>query len=745
MRNREFYEEELQSLESIDTSPEAIKKIEEDLKQLEDKEKQEGKLDRADKSRLKELRILRGRMERKEELEVLLQMNGIEDFTQEAELPSAQDEALEMVNAMIESNAGRAANEAKGATTIEEGKTLTGKMEQIESVKGYYMTEVPTRLTSKNRVQMRKEQMSKNSVLGASMQLVTLQKLATRTDLSEAQLQMIDKLITYFNKVLDTHAEQDRKFAESIKKAEELEQDAGTEQESKAKEGETRTDQEGVTELEEEEHDHTPANEEKKEEQEETQEEEIDYDNLTAEQKRDFQLKGLQANLDKVIAQLQSLAQERDKYDKLVNESKDPQQKNQAQLMASKIRMQMTPLQNQARDLVQQINNLHGRVEPTQEEQVQESQEEAKKKKEKRENATEHEENSETPVRVAKPNPTRVVRVYDPEEYEEETNKKKNKDDDKNDKDNMITTMFKAIVKLIKALSGRRDDIEALPSGRGPILTTVPKGSTTEKKAEEMAEELSATKEQPQQVEEMAEKIEEQPELAGDASSKKDSEEIGEKQGKADREPTVEEKLDVARRSIAKILYRGEYDNKDWEKDYEKILEENADFKVEDENEHDIGYQLDDSEIDRVQEIRQQIKELEKTPEGQIAAARRSIAKVLYRGDYGNKNWGKEYSDKLKQNPDFRIENENEHDMGYQLDDFEIDRVQEIRQQIKEIEKTQEQGKEEKQTQEEQLPFGALPKEEQERINEATPKIAQEVAESQGQEQRTDQQKGVEK
>ena len=583
MRNREFYEEELQSLESIDTSPEAIKKIEEDLKQLEDKEKQEGKLDRADKSRLKELRILRGRMERKEELEVLLQMNGIEDFTQEAELPSAQDEALEMVNAMIESNAGRAANEAKGATTIEEGKTLTGKMEQIESVKGYYMTEVPTRLTSKNRVQMRKEQMSKNSVLGASMQLVTLQKLATRTDLSEAQLQMIDKLITYFNKVLDTHAEQDRKFAESIKKAEEIEQ-----QEEQAQEGQAQEEQ-------------------------------------------------------------------------------------------------------------------------AQEGQTQESQEQAKKKQVNKGIETEHEENSENPTQATSVNSTRTIEADAPEEYEEEQNDTKKKNDDDKDKENMVSAWFKALVKLVKALLGRNDNIQKLPEGVDPKLATVTKESGNAEKAEEVAEEL------------------------------------GKKHENTDREPTVEEKLDAARRSIAKILFRGDNGNNNWEKEYSEKLEQNPDFKIEDENEHDIGYQLDDFEIDRVQEIRQQIKELEKTPEGQLAAARRSIAKILYRGDYGNKKWGKEYSEKLKQNPYFKIEDENEHDIGYQLDDFEIDRVQEIRQKIKELEKMQEQDNEERQTQEEQLPFGALPKEEQERIGEATRKIAQEVAESQGQEQRTDQQKGEEK
>lgn len=66
-------------------------------------------------------------MERKEELEVLLNMNGIEEFTQEAELDSAQEEALEMVDTIIDSNAERAANEAKGKTTLEEGRTLTGK------------------------------------------------------------------------------------------------------------------------------------------------------------------------------------------------------------------------------------------------------------------------------------------------------------------------------------------------------------------------------------------------------------------------------------------------------------------------------------------------------------------------------------------------------------------------------------------------------------------------------------------
>ena len=75
----------------------------------------------------------------------------------------------------------------------------------------------------------------------------------------------------------------------------------------------------------------------------------------------------------------------------------------------------------------------------------------------------------------------------------------------------------------------------------------------------------------------------------------------------------------------------------------------------------------------------------------EIDSARREIAKILYKGDYGNDNWEQDYDTQMQDNPDFRIENEYEHDLRYSLDDFEVDRVQELREQIKqlEVERTQ--------------------------------------------------------
>lgn len=70
----------------------------------------------------------------------------------------------------------------------------------------------------------------------------------------------------------------------------------------------------------------------------------------------------------------------------------------------------------------------------------------------------------------------------------------------------------------------------------------------------------------------------------------------------------------------------------------------------------------------------------------EIDSARREIAKILYKGDYGNDNWEQDYDTQMQDNPDFRIENEYEHDLRYSLDDFEVDRVQELREQIKQLE-----------------------------------------------------------
>ncbi len=239
MRNREFYEEELEALKSIDSTPEGIRSVEQQIQALEDKQAQ-AKLDKLEgitgtglnnqeKHQLKELKGLRRRIERKEELEVLVNMNGIEEFTQEAENPRAQEETLDMVKLMVRSNAAKAAHDAKKATTAEPGKSFKGKIPQRE---GYYVTEVPGYLTKTGEISARKDQMSKNSLLGASIQVAILEKLATRDDLTDKQRAMISKLITYYNKVIDRFMEEDKAFGEGVKAQEE------------AKEAEEHDDQE---------------------------------------------------------------------------------------------------------------------------------------------------------------------------------------------------------------------------------------------------------------------------------------------------------------------------------------------------------------------------------------------------------------------------------------------------------------------------------------------------------------------
>ena len=235
MRNREFYERELAALEGIDTSvgvngeKGAYTKLSERIAKLEEKHAKRGTvgedgevakdLNNAERHELKELKILRARTERKEELEVLLNMNGIEEFTEEAKAPSAQEEALEMIDGMINSNAERAAEEATRATT-DTTRTFRGKIPQKL---GYYMTTVPEQLTKRGEVRSRKDEMSKNSVIGASMQLVTLEALLQRPDLSDKQKEMIDKLMTYYNKVLDMHMQQDLEYEESQRAEEQVE------------------------------------------------------------------------------------------------------------------------------------------------------------------------------------------------------------------------------------------------------------------------------------------------------------------------------------------------------------------------------------------------------------------------------------------------------------------------------------------------------------------------------------------
>ena len=97
---------------------------------------------------------------------------------------------------------------------------------------------------------------------------------------------------------------------------------------------------------------------------------------------------------------------------------------------------------------------------------------------------------------------------------------------------------------------------------------------------------------------------------------------------------------------------------------------------IEKENEHTISYQLDDWEVDRFQELKARLKELEIEEKVKKDAEERKIreemAKIL----------GLDPTDEdvLK-----NIENENEHTISYQLDDWEIDRFQELRDRLNAI------------------------------------------------------------
>ena len=97
---------------------------------------------------------------------------------------------------------------------------------------------------------------------------------------------------------------------------------------------------------------------------------------------------------------------------------------------------------------------------------------------------------------------------------------------------------------------------------------------------------------------------------------------------------------------------------------------------IEKENEHTISYQLDDWEVDRFQELKARLKELEIEEKVKRDAEERKIreemAKIL----------GLDPTDEDVLN---NIENENEHTISYQLDDWEIDRFQELRERLKAI------------------------------------------------------------
>ena len=540
MRNREFYEGQLRLLESLDSSPEHIRQVAEQIKVLEDKAKQAKEsgekgagLNNAEKRRLKELKTERSMLERKEELEVLLNMNGLEEFTQEAEQEQAQTEALEMVDQMIGSDAERAANEAKGATTLEEGRSLTGKTAQREGVKGYYETEVPTQLTKRGDIKAEKAQMSKNSMLGASMQLATLNKLLTRTGLSEAQVSMVNKLIKYFNRVLDTLDAVDRQFEESTRAAENIEREAGVEPptnaEPQAEVGdnversapEAEITEEGVPAPEVAEEGRTAgtpeAVEEEKPEPQEEKPEEIDYDNLTEEQKRQFQIQGARANLDNIVKQLRELDAQKDEAKKKLEEAErngDESGIRDAQFAVSRINMQMTPLRNQAQELVARINELEGRGEQGSTEQTQEAgQTEPEKERETAEDAE-----PEAPAAKAPETEEKVGEIGNVEQGEP-TIQGAPVPPQAIEHVSGLKALLAAFIRILQAitrkpnlLEGARQSlvtIEYLPAGTKIDPSKVTKTNVTKENVQEVAEELGEDKEQAQQAAEEVDKAEE--------------------------------------------------------------------------------------------------------------------------------------------------------------------------------------------------------------------------------------------
>lgn len=496
MKNREYYEEELKTLESVITTPEEIRRVEQEIKTLEDKQAQSKKdkedgtrgtgLNNSEKHQLKELRSLRKRMERKEELEVLLNMNGIEEFTQEAEGDRAQEETLEMIDEMVSSNAERAANEAKGART-EKGKTFRGHIPQRE---GYYQVAVPTQLTQRGEVRARKDEMSKNSLLGASMQLATLAALAKRTDLTPKQQSMIEKLTRYFNKVLETLKEEDRLFAEQMQAREEPEQETIAPEVGADDELERSSGAEEEIEP------------EVKEEPE--AEEEIDYDNLTEQQKREFQIRGTRANLENVIAKLKELEALKEQAIKRLEEAQaanDQEAFIKAEQEISSINMKKMPLQNQARELTQRLNELEGRGGP----------EEAQQPR-----------TNETPAQEERPEGEAQVGATAPgvtQDEREEASQEPLPENKENEQEREVVETvsgWKALVELfiriIQKISGNPELLEgtrqnlvtvkSLPKNLDPRMTTVPEGTMTKEQVQILAEEAKKREEQTRKQEE---------------------------------------------------------------------------------------------------------------------------------------------------------------------------------------------------------------------------------------------------
>ena len=573
MRNREFYETQLKALETVNSEPDHIRQVEAEIKQLEDKAKQAKAdkeqgirgtgLNNQEKHRLKELRTERTMIERKEELEVLLNMNGMDEFTQEAEQEEAQDEALEMVDQMVSSDAERAANEAEGATTLEEGRTLTGKTAQREGLKGYYETSVPAQLTKRGEVQSRKDQMSKNSMLGASMQLVTLNKLLTRDDLSDAQINMINKLINYFNRVLDTLDAADRQFEENVRSAEEVERDAGeetpTETQGKQEIGNEASAPEvggdgEVAEHSAEEHETATETSEDaaKPEEEQEQAEAIDYDNLTEEQKRQFQIQGARANLENLVAQLRELSDQKDvAKQQLEQAEKDGNEVDirNAQYAISRINMKMTPLRNQVQELVAKINELEGRTGPDEPERAEGA--EAEKPAQEAEERDEGAEPAAAPVAGAEEKKEKEEQE-EPEQSEEEQNKEPTVIEHATG----IRAILEAFIRVLQAithnpklLEGARQklvDVKYMPAGISPKMTTVPEGSVTKEDAEKVATEVGEAEQAEEVGKEVEEAEEERKEPVEENGEHEETEEVVEEteEAREDVEPETREASD---------------------------------------------------------------------------------------------------------------------------------------------------------------------------------------------------------
>ena len=249
----------------------------------------------------------------------------------------------------------------------------------------------------------------------------------------------------------------------------------------------------------------------------EESEEQVDYDNLTEEQKRQFQIQGARANLDNIVKQLRELDAQKDEAKKKLEEAErngDESGIRDAQFAVSRINMQMTPLRNQAQELVARINELEGRGEQGSTEQTQEAgQTEPEKERE-----TAEEAEPEAPAAKAPETEEKVGEIGNVEQGEP-TIQGAPVPPQAIEHVSGLKALLAAFIRILQAitrnpnlLEGARQSlvtIEYLPAGTKIDPSKVTKTNVTKENVQEVAEELGEDKEQAQQAAEEVDKAEE--------------------------------------------------------------------------------------------------------------------------------------------------------------------------------------------------------------------------------------------